>query len=190
MKLGQKVAIVVGLALVLLIAFGAVASPPPLPSSFYGTLGTSGFTVPAGTKVSAWIGGVQFAEAPVFTADGATAFVIDIPGDILETAAVEGGREGQTIAFKVGGAPAPQTALWNTGSYERRDLTVAAGADLAVSVDDGQDSAVPGTLLTYTLTVRNLGTQTASGVTLRDTLPATVTADSLDGGTLQGGVIA
>jgi hypothetical protein len=46
MKLGQRVAIVVGLALVLLIAFGAVASPPPLPSSFYGTLGASGFTVP------------------------------------------------------------------------------------------------------------------------------------------------
>src|SRR3712207_3802822 len=145
MKSNRRVAIVAGVVLVVLIAFSAVASPPSLPSSFYGTIGASGFSVPSGAKVSAWVGGVKFAEVPVFTADGATAFVIDVPGDIPETAAVEGGREGETIVFKVGGAPAPQTGVWHTGNYERRDLTVTAGADVAVSVDDGQETAVPGT---------------------------------------------
>jgi hypothetical protein len=51
MILDRKVAIVAGLLLVLLIAFSAVASPPPLPSSFYGTIGASGFSVPSGTTV-------------------------------------------------------------------------------------------------------------------------------------------
>jgi hypothetical protein len=45
MKHGRKVAVVAGLGLVSLVAFGAVASPPPLPSSFYGTIAASGFQV-------------------------------------------------------------------------------------------------------------------------------------------------
>ncbi|HEV8578898.1 MAG TPA: Calx-beta domain-containing protein [Thermoanaerobaculia bacterium] len=90
----------------------------------------------------------------------------------------------------MGGASAPQTAAWHTGTYERRDLTVSAGADLAVSVDDEVTSIIPGGQLVYTLTVRNLGAQTAHGVMLTDSLPSTVTADSLDGGSLQNGVIA
>jgi hypothetical protein len=37
-----------------------------LPSSFYGSIAASGFSIPAGTRVSAWIGGVKLAEAPVY----------------------------------------------------------------------------------------------------------------------------
>src|SRR4051812_40638609 len=189
MNKGRKLYVATVLALVLLVAFGATASPPPLPSSFYGSIASSGFSIPAGTRVSAWIGGVKLAEAPVFSADGGTAFVIDVPGDIPDTAVVEGGHEGEAIVFKVSGAPAPETASWHTGSYQRRDLTGSAGADLSVSVDAGATTVIPGAPLSYTLTIRNLGTQKAIGVVLTDLLPSTVTVDSAPGASVQTGAV-
>ena len=45
------------------------------------------------------------------------------------------------------------------------------GADLSITKDDGILIAVPGDTLAYTLVVRNIGTETATGVVLNDTLP-------------------
>ena len=51
-------------------------------------------------------------------------------------------------------------------------------------------TAVPGALLTYTLTLHNSGTAPATGAHLTDTLPANVTFVSADtGGTLANGVV-
>ncbi len=47
-----------------------------------------------------------------------------------------------------------------------------AAPDLAVSKDDGVSAAQPGDLLVYTLTYRNNGNQTATGVVVTETVPA------------------
>jgi uncharacterized repeat protein (TIGR01451 family) len=44
--------------------------------------------------------------------------------------------------------------------------------DLVMAKENGVDSAEPGQMLTYTLTISNVGTQGATGVVVSDTLPA------------------
>jgi uncharacterized repeat protein (TIGR01451 family) len=53
--------------------------------------------------------------------------------------------------------------------------TVTAVADLALTKTDSPDPVLVGGTLTYTLTVTNNGPNSATGVTLTDTLPANVT---------------
>ena len=53
-----------------------------------------------------------------------------------------------------------------------RDCRVLPGTDLSVTQSDTPDPADPGAAITYTITVRNLGGHPATGVTLRDELPA------------------
>ena len=47
--------------------------------------------------------------------------------------------------------------------------------DLAITKDDGQTSYVPGTPISYTVTVTNAGPSTATDVSLSDDLPAAIT---------------
>ena len=55
-------------------------------------------------------------------------------------------------------------------------------ADLEIIKTGSHDSRAPGELLTYTLTVENLGPGDASGVVVTDTVPAGVSYESDDGG--------
>ena len=60
--------------------------------------------------------------------------------------------------------------LWSTG--------VICSADLEIEKTDASDPVGVGELLTYTLTVANNGPTAASGVTVTDTLPASVVFDA------------
>lgn len=62
------------------------------------------------------------------------------------------------------------------------------GADLAVTQTDSPDPAAVGADLTYTLNVTNLGPETATDVTLTDTLPGSVTFVSASPGCMRSGV--
>src|SRR5207247_324234 len=53
-------------------------------------------------------------------------------------------------------------------------LGAAHGADLSVTISDNPDPVVASALLTYTVTVRNNGFETARGVSLTDTLDRNV----------------
>jgi len=55
--------------------------------------------------------------------------------------------------------------------FQVRGGTVQSSADLAISAN-GPQSAATGSTITYTLTATNLGPNTATGVTVTDTLPA------------------
>jgi len=57
-----KMALTLGILLILVTDSAGHAGSPPLPASFYGTMQMDGAGVPAGTLVSAWINGVEYAE--------------------------------------------------------------------------------------------------------------------------------
>ncbi|MFA6957477.1 MAG: DUF11 domain-containing protein, partial [Thermoanaerobaculia bacterium] len=54
--------------------------------------------------------------------------------------------------------------------------TLAAQADLAIAKTDGVTTATPGGSVTYTITASNAGPSNASGSTVADTFPASLTA--------------
>ena len=58
------------------------------------------------------------------------------------------------------------------------DTTVEPAADVSVTQSDSPDPVLAGELLTYAINVQNSGPQSATGVTLTDTLPGGVTYDS------------
>jgi uncharacterized repeat protein (TIGR01451 family) len=66
--------------------------------------------------------------------------------------------------------------------------TEEAGADLTISKTDEPDPVIPGTSLTYTISVTNTGPLDATGVVVTDTLPLTVTfaSSSASQGTCSG----
>ena len=184
-KIGRSLVV----SLVLVLAWSIVASgadAPPITSRVYGSVTSGSQALPDGTAISAWVGGTKLAEGATFAADGGSAFILDVPGDIAATPEIEGAQAGQTLTFKVGGATAPETAGWQTGSYGRQDLTVSAGADIAVTIDDGETAVYPTSILVYTLTVENRSSAAASGVVLEGTVPEHVTLLGADGATVSG----
>src|SRR5262249_16270397 len=83
-------------------------------------------------------------------------------------------------------APGPQINNASVSSFagvdpnplnDRAAASVNAGGTADIAVDKGVSSAAPavGTSVTYTVTARNLGPDTATGVTVSDTLPAGLT---------------
>ncbi|MBN1248387.1 MAG: VCBS repeat-containing protein [Anaerolineae bacterium] len=169
---------------------------PALPSSFYGGIMLDGADVPEDTIVSAWIDGVQVAEARTTTAEvflPRAVYVLDVPGDDPQTPGVDGGHIGAVVLFRVGGYAAGQIALWHPGTVKELNLaaTTEDGLDLAVVADDGRDTALTDEVFTYTVAVANVGTRDATGVALTDTLPPhTSLVSASDGGSDTGGVVA
>jgi len=100
---------------------------PPIPSSFYGTVKLNGSNVPNGTKVSAWIGGVKYAETETETWQGDSVYSIDVPGDDPDTPGKDGGVEGETIVFKIASYTADQTGTWHSGTSLPLNLTAEEG---------------------------------------------------------------
>ena len=72
-----------------------------------------------------------------------------------------------------------RSGLWDIGADE---LPVGA-TDITVAKDDGQATAVPGSDVTYTITVRNAGPTAVSSLRLVDALPPELTAPSFQGTT-------
>ncbi len=118
--------------ILLLIAIAIVAivsALPPSSSDFRGTLTINGNPAPIGTVISAWINNVPYpTDSTVYTADGSYK-ILSVNGDDLDTEEIiEGGRNGDTVAFKVSldgkRYIADQTGIWNSGTNQKIDLTV------------------------------------------------------------------
>jgi hypothetical protein len=113
------------IVLSLFLATPALAIPP-FPSSFYGTVKVNSKNVPDGTLVQALIGGQVYAKGFTQTYQGNSVFALDVPGDDTDTTALDGGRDGDIVQFKVGGAAADQTAVWRVGTNVALNLTVSS----------------------------------------------------------------
>jgi uncharacterized repeat protein (TIGR01451 family) len=119
-------ALALAVLLALMSSSVTLAGPPPLPSSFYGTVKLNGANVPPSALISAWIDGVKYAETLTTVDAGDSVYLIDVPGDDPATPPVEGGRDGQVIVFRIDGITTSQTASWRSGSHSRLDLTSSA----------------------------------------------------------------
>ena len=121
-----------------------------------GTNGSSGNAVSfTGASVAPGAG-----NAITLTVSGVV--IPDAIGDLTNTATATAGA-GSTDA--------------NTGDNTATDIDTpgASQVDLAIAKTDGQTAYVPGTPISYTITVTNAGPSTATGVTISDPVPVTIT---------------
>jgi hypothetical protein len=125
-----RIIAMLGICLVSLLAARPVLASPPLPSSFHGTVKVNGANVPNGTLIKAFINGRAYAEKQTQTIQGDSMYLLNIQGDDPETTAVEGGSEGDTIVFSIGGVEAGQTGLWKSGTNIIFNLTANTPASL------------------------------------------------------------
>ncbi|HOF96847.1 MAG TPA: PKD domain-containing protein, partial [Methanoculleus sp.] len=115
-----------GIVLVLLIGLiaGAAAAgdlPPALPHEFYGNVAIDGSPAPAGTVVTAMIGGTACGSVEV-TSPGRYGDPDWNLGNRLLVTGTEG-QNGETITFLVDGGAADQTAPFTPGRVTRLDLS-------------------------------------------------------------------
>lgn len=108
-----------------LIVGKGFAQPPPMPSSFYGTVKANGSNVPLSTKVAAWIDGVKYAETSVIEPNGDTVYNLDVPGDNSGTPEIEGGKPGELITFSINNDFTSQTGTWQSGTNTELNLSVS-----------------------------------------------------------------
>ena len=124
LKRGVVAAAVVALLSSLLVATVS-AQPPTPPDRFFGSVTLNGTAAPAGTNVTADIGGNACGQTTV-KAD--STYVLDVVSS-GQTAGC--GTEGASVSFTVGGSPAGSGA-WHSGQFTQLDLAGAAAQPTAV----------------------------------------------------------
>jgi len=102
---------IVSLLFLALVTMAAI-SPPPLPSSFYGTVAINGEYARVGTRVVAYVDGVPAAYTKVILWNGTSVYSLNV------------GMPGTTVKFKIGRFWADQSSEWISGTNRNLDLTV------------------------------------------------------------------
>jgi hypothetical protein len=111
-----------------------VLAVPQIPSSFYGTVKVNGANVPDGTSVQALIDGTVYADVLTQTYQGDSVYALNVTGDDTDTTVKDGGREGDTVQFKIGGILASQTGVWHSGTNVVINLTASSTSPIATPV--------------------------------------------------------
>jgi hypothetical protein len=127
-SLGKLFILLLGIGLISLTVASPALAFPPLPSSFYGKVKVNGANVPDGTIIHATINGKVYAETKTLTYQGDSVYTLDVLGDDTSTTAIEGGHEGDPVAFTIAGQPAIQTGTWKGGTNVNLDLSGGASA--------------------------------------------------------------
>lgn len=117
---GVLVAAVVALLSSLMVA-SVAAQPPTPPNRLFGDVTLEGAPAPAGTNVTATIGGNVCGQT---TVQADSTYVLDVVSS-GQTAGC--GTEGATVDLTVGGNPAG-TATWSSGQFTEMDLVAEAAA--------------------------------------------------------------
>jgi hypothetical protein len=122
----QPVLIAIFLAFSLILMNVSTAwALPDRPSSFWGdSILVDGVPVSAGTIISAWINGVQYAQTATYMDTGVLYYgIMAVPGDDPDMPGKQGGQSGDTVVFKIGSLVATQTAPWVSGTNVHLNLT-------------------------------------------------------------------
>ena len=127
MKQANKfIAFIIITVLTLLAYPSAVQAFPPLPSSIYGTVKANNANVADGSLVEAAINNQVVAQGYTQTYQGDSVYSLDVPGDDTSTAVIEGGKEGDTISFKIGGVSAVEKGVWHSATNVMLNLTISS----------------------------------------------------------------
>lgn len=113
-----------------LIAVSPALAFPALPSSFYGRVKVNGGNAPEGALVRALINGQAYAEGRVQMYQGDSVYSLDVRGDDSDTPQRDGGVEGDTVQFEVGGVLAAETGTWHSGTNVELNLTLSSAGQL------------------------------------------------------------
>ena len=118
------VGIIIGAMPAIVWAQSALPSvPPPLPSTFYGTViadeGQSGQTI------TAVINGTAVATAAIVQQGGRAVYTIKISGDDPATEVIEGGQAGDLIYWQIDGKLIQETAVWQSGANHQLNLALS-----------------------------------------------------------------
>jgi len=124
LRKGVLVAAVVALISSLMVA-SVSAQPPTPPNRFFGNVTLDGAVAPAGTNVSATIGGNVCGQT---TVQADSSYVLDVVSS-GQTAGC--GTEGASVSFTVAGSPAG-TAAWSSGQFTELDLAGQAAPPTVV----------------------------------------------------------
>jgi hypothetical protein len=120
-----KLKVVVLLAVVALLLFPAIAvaqeTPPDPPCRFYGDVMLDGQAVPAGTVITATVGGDEYTTTTPAEGYGASTYAIKIAEPSGAT------YDGATVTFMIGSRSAAQTGTWELGSNVNVDLSAGEG---------------------------------------------------------------
>jgi hypothetical protein len=129
-----------GIGLISLLIARPVLAFPSLPSSFYGTVKVNGANVPDGTLVQALINGKVIIETQTYQGD--SFYSLDIPADDPDTLVIDGGKDGDTITFIIGGIVADQASTWKSGTIVSMNLSASSAATLPVATNPENNPAV------------------------------------------------
>jgi hypothetical protein len=132
---------------------------PQIPASFYGTVKVNGANVPDGSSVQALIDGKVYADVLTQTYQGDSVYALNVTGDDTDTTVKDGGREGDTVQFKIGGVLANQTGVWHSGTNVTLNLTASSTSPIATPL----------------ATLTPIPTQTAIPTLKPTTIPPTLT---------------
>lgn len=102
-----------------------VSTPPPIPSSFYGTVDGE---VNENVVISAVIKNETVAQTTLKNYEGQWVYSLIVPGDNPDTNAVEGGIPGDIVEFHIDGQAAVQTAVWQSGRNIELNLSAGTGS--------------------------------------------------------------
>lgn len=127
--------------LALLVPLVTVQAIPVLPSSFYGIVKHNGENFADGTLVEALMNDQVVATGNIRIYQDDSVFSLDVPGDNTDTQAQDGGQDGDTIHFRIGGLPAQETGIWHSGTNTHLDLSVTAS--LAVVIPQPTNTPIP-----------------------------------------------
>jgi uncharacterized repeat protein (TIGR01451 family) len=130
--------------------------------------GVSWTCVPSAGSACGAAGGAGNISVLVTLLPGGTA-TFSATGNVAATAT---GSLANTASFAPPGTLTDPNPANNTATDTD---TLTPTADLAVTKTDGQVSAVPGTAVTYTVTVSNAGPSASGTVTVADAFPASIT---------------
>lgn len=154
-------------AALLLISQVGWAMFPPLPSSFYGQVKVNGQNVPEGTVIRALINGKPCGQTTTKMFEGTSMYGLNVNGDETDTKDIDGGVEGDTIQFEIGGVLAKETAVWKGATNIELNLSASSdamltGPQMTAQPSPTQTEIIPGFPTQTSVPVETTGTSTAS----------------------------